>query len=933
MDSLSSWRNAGSGFDLSNVPAHRRPLSSSSTASTSQRSRKPTPSSTRAPTKQALLFSRDKTPLITPRESTSKPNRSTQSKLSANSIGRRTPLVEKPSNRASAISTTLGGGPSRKKKQSLELVDVDGPIDESSSDIRIQDSAKLSRSLSSASSTAPSTSKWKGKLSTSRQLPQYSTSGTSHSSIARQILNPTNPRKGPTIEFDRDDIGSDSDNEMKGETQRRKRRKIDWGGWGRLDLMNAEDAEEEEQERLIEQEKRRNGIEAYPHRGEEEIEGDDEERSTKARTSLDESQKQGQKSFVLNRLPPPRPSSRSQYRSTGSTQSSSGSVTSSAEDIQARLVPFKPAPRVLVPDSDELAPIESGEGLEEPDTEIEEDKEEEKRHELKAEKLKRPERSDDSGFVEMIDLSHSSSPNPRPLLRSTPPFNPHDNDDLESIPDSQPSVASHLSHALGSSPPRSSSSIVIIEQPSRRRLPPLLRPTESAILMPPPPAVAGPPRKRLRRGPPPRPIPPPTPSSSRVLVEDTQIFSPHRTSTSTSDKQPYRIFAEETLYSLNEEEEALRKWNELNTRLPSDLDRMRFDSDMSVRLPTPKPLRPSKELLPEQVQLESPSLSRSISTTTTNDQREEHEQAKLKDTTNLQAQAVPQTGVEGWQSLDLAWKGSLPLHPPPPPVPRQSRLTEHFSLNPSAADGELVEDSQAPAGGFEVYELERAVRDSIRYLTRKEEVPTGAGRVEVVKTEEEEKREMEEEDEIQSDCSSPLTELSPSPSPLPPHPEPQLQKAVADVQEEEAIEEVIPDSDPEDDYNSISSNNQGRTLPISPLGGKTIRSRFPRYELPKSVLEFGKDENAEMDNSSKEGGAGEGGMMEESMWESYWTLGTPNDEVEQLDGEEVVEGDRSKTVTELLLEQAPEIDLPPGWNYDDEGELVKESYEGADGEL
>ncbi|GAA5974624.1 hypothetical protein JCM5350_001223 [Sporobolomyces pararoseus] len=970
MDSLSSWRNAGSGFDLSNVPARQRPHSSSSTASTSQqRSRKPTPSSSRAPNKQALLFSRDKTPLITPRDSTSKPNRSTQSKLSASSFGRRTPLVEKPSNRTSTASSSVGGGGSiRKKKQSLELVDVDVVITEASSDVRNRDSAQLSKSLSSLSkslssnsSTLPSTSKWKGKLSNNRQSPHPSTVGISHSSIARQILNPTKPRKGPTIEFDRDDVGSDSENEMKGESQRRKRRKVDWGGWGKLDLMNAEDAEEEERERAIERETSNN---RYP--SPEDQEGKDEkERSPKTRTSINKSQKQVQKSFVLNRLPPPRPPSRSQNRPTASTQSSSGSVTSSAEDIQARLVPFKPAPRVLVPDSDELAPVEYGEGLEEPDTEMEEEEEEEEEEEdqqpaeqQRHEKFKRPERSDDSGFVEMIDLSHSSSPRSRPPLRSTSPFDSDDNDDVESIPDSQPSVASHLSLPLGSSPPRSSSSVVILERLPQRRPPPLLKPTESAILMPPPPAIANPPRKRLRRGPPPRPNPPPTPSSSRVLVEDTQLFSPFSrrsptTKSSTSESRPYRIFAEETQYGLNEEEEALTRWNELNTRLPSDLDGMRFDSDMSVRLPTPKPLRPSKELVvQDKNRLESPSLSRSVTTITPINRVEEgnEQEGTTNDISNLGARTSPKisVNVEGWQSLDQAWKGSLPLSPPPPPVPRQSRLTEHFSINPSivavAPGGEVVEDSQAPAGGYEVYELERAVRDSIRYLTRKEEgegVSVAVGKDDVGKLEEEQEKEKEkeEEDEIESDCSSPLTELSPSPSPLPPHPELQLQEASADdVREEEGgEEELIPDSDPEDDFNSTSSNNRGKTLPISPLGGESIRSRFPRYELPKSVLDFGKEKtNAEMENPKQVGGEEEeevGMVGEESMWESYWTLGSPTNEGDE--NEEVVGGaNRSKTAAELLLEEAPEIDLPPGWSYNDQGELVKECYyEGLDGEL
>jgi hypothetical protein len=152
------------------------------------------------------------------------------------------------------------------------------------------------------------------------------------------------------------------------------------------------------------------------------------------------------------------------------------------------------------------------------------------------------------------------------------------------------------------------------------------------------------------------------------------------------------------------------------------------------------------------------------------------------------------------------------------------------------------------------------------------------------------------------------------------------------VHEEEDESSVIPESDPEDDLSTTSSSRKGRrSMPISPLGGKQIHSRFPKYELPKSVLEFGNEVSDEGKQDEGEDAAqGEVGM-EESLWESYWTVASPDDEQE----EEVGEGDAtvgaSKTVAELLFEQVPQLNLPAGWYENEDGELVRKEID-LDGE-
>ncbi|GAA5883275.1 hypothetical protein JCM16303_007343 [Sporobolomyces ruberrimus] len=957
MDRITSWASAGAGFTVSTTPSTRRPTASSSTSrSTNSQSRKPKPPNTasrnRAPpktSKQPLLFSLDKTPLVTPRESNStrKPGTasSTQSKLSQSSfIERRKPLQEKSTNRLSTQRST-GRGKSR-KRETLEFDDEyeeeDGDDDRSKPEPRRNERRTnvSSRSNSSDETTnvaislldtsTSSAFRWEGKLST-RKVSQSDTTSSHGSITARKILYPPKDRnRGPTIEFDGEDleVGA-SEDEMKGEEERRKRKKWDLGGFGKLDLVDSGDVEDYDLERR--------------RRVRDLREGNARKSDTEEETSTLTSKPIRPRTERTDpNLPRPRPSSTlplSQYRSTRQPVSSDSTTTSSAEVVQARLVPTKRPARVLVPDSDELTPPanESEEEGEEPDTELDDDEVAEiERTETRVVKKEEDkgtvgERSDDSGFVEMIDLSHlpsssSSDPGQQRIEVEEPVTEEGEQeDDLESIPDSQPSIASHLSRPLGSSPPppRSDASIMILEPTTRPSPRPFcLKPSDSAILMPPPPppldsTTTTIPRKRLRRGPPPR-----------VLAEETQYPLSHSPSTdnTTITKQRFRIFCEETQSEslpppligpppprrgeAGDGLEMLKRWNEENVRLPSDLPDLSSDQ---IVLPQPPP-RPPKELAaaPTKTIQEGKSLEEE-------EKKEEGDGSKRKD--------------DAWTSLDSAWSGQLPIPPPPPVPPRQSRLTDHFALtleerSRGGGRGEIVEDSQGggqgEGKGFELEALERAVRDSIQGLgCEKDLYRAGRG------------NEQEEEEEETLRGSSPLSSLSPSLPPSSPPPQP-----LEDEEEEDRMEldeqgagdgerdgdEVVPDSEPEEDFVSFSTRR-----PLASIDTSFFDDKFPKYVLPSSVLRLewkGKqgEEEIAIVGEEEEKGRDVVEEPEESLWESYWTLGSApqpshGDDDCQDDGNGEG-GGKSKTVAELLFAGAPDVDIPSDWVHGENGELV-----------
>jgi hypothetical protein len=221
--------------------------------------------------------------------------------------------------------------------------------------------------------------------------------------------------------------------------------------------------------------------------------------------------------------------------------------------------------------------------------------------------------------------------------------------------------------------------------------------------------------------------------------------------------------------------------------------------------------------------------------------------------------------------------------------------------------------------------LERAVKDSIQGLgCEKDLYRAGRG------------NEQEEEEEETLRGSSPLSSLSPS---LPPSsPPPQL---LEDEEEEDRMEldeqgagdderdgdEVVPDSEPEEDFVSFSTQRP----PLASIDTSFFDDKFPKYVLPRSVLRLERKGEKGEETIERVGGEEEKGRdvveePEESLWESYWTLGSApqpshGDDDCQDDGNGEG-GGKSKTVAELLFAGAPDVDIPSDWVHGENGELV-----------
>ncbi|GAA6061397.1 hypothetical protein JCM10212_000657 [Sporobolomyces blumeae] len=619
MDQFASWRNAGLGF--AGTPTQ----TGISTSVKSSQPRRPIPSSSSSSSRQPLLFSLDKTSRVTPRPSAPRP-RETQSKLSASTLQRK-PLGRKD-NRLSASPAD----DRRSKGKRRATIDEPAPEAMSSSHSSTTEAHDVFDSLLSATKPRVSTSsRWNGRLS---RNPSTSSSSTAKStpSIAREILRSSSShrRKGVTIEFDGPEVPFD-ETELDGERERKKRRREDQGGWGRLDLVDSDAFADDSLAVLprgpVQAKGRARSRSSLELGG---SDGLDEVHAGETDVELELAHDVPQCPLRLDDDEPATPDStrdpsQASARRASPAKSWSTQSSDSASDVQAQLVPWsvkrtKPTStsKELVPDSDEIeGPIDSDEGGLE--------SEEGERPELGGSDVERgatnkdarATRSDDSGFaepdglfadlpVEVLDLSHSSS---SPVFaRHRPPsrdlthqgIDNDDDDDDESVPDSQPSsVASHLSLLGSSSPvtlcdpvPKRTRSTSPPAPTSVRRAPrverPALQPTASGILMPPPPDVPTK-RRRLRRGPPPRP-------DSRVLVEDTQLVvaaspRPHSKESTTPScprSGPATVVCEETQYGPD-----VDTWDPYY-RLPSDFPQL--DSD-DLRLPSPRPLRrPPKEV-------------------------------------------------------------------------------------------------------------------------------------------------------------------------------------------------------------------------------------------------------------------------------------------------------------------------------------------------
>ncbi|GAA6031049.1 hypothetical protein JCM8097_003979 [Rhodosporidiobolus ruineniae] len=603
-----TWESAGSGFgpSTSSSTSQRR---SQSTATTQQR-----------------LAPLGKKPLVTPRQSTplsssASTRKSTQSKLSAASFGARRALTERADNArptasgsrsagSSASSSSTAKGKGKQRERERDDNDAGSNGDEEAD--AVKDKLKkpsgwpsfaglFSRRSSKSTSTSSASS------SATRDAPVKS--------LGRAILNPSPASLSRRASTSRQLAFSDSDSASDGEESRKKRRRTDRGGFGKLDLVGAE----ESMGGMGSQEGGAGGGSKGKEAKREAIEMDldgavDEEQQYDLPTS--------RSSRSSRRDPIPIPSSPS--------SSSASSTGCTAETLQAQLVPARrrsrspfsrPAqqrkPVILVPDSSPEKPM-SGSYVEEPETEDDDEQEEEEEAVLDALVRRFPAGGksggevDDSGFAEAEDLELDLVSSPKQEKEA---------DTLPSVVDL--SLASSSSPAVGALPARRTTSssggnklIVASSSPSPSPSGAQDSPssgsgsgsglegrdslgrTASAILMPPPPLPS---RKRLRRGAP----------STRAAAEEAEREAEEREKQEAErervkakekkEKKRARVLVEETQ---GEEEDdsrarALAEWDArpvdvlCDETQPCALDPAWHafpPSSLPLPLPTPRPL-------------------------------------------------------------------------------------------------------------------------------------------------------------------------------------------------------------------------------------------------------------------------------------------------------------------------------------------------------
>lgn len=330
--------------------------------------------------------------------------------------------------------------------------------------------------------------------------------------LGKRIINPPadQRRRGPTIDFDTSQEPPADENEMEGETQRRKRKRVQEGGRGQLDLVPVDDHEgfggrtqpsgsgRKRVKRELELERASQQTMAMGEESAEE-EFELEEQQEQEQEQVEDSWEPEPSTAPDDPMPDQPPSSQHPMRSYA--ESSEGGD----DFLQQQLVPRREDTSViLVPDSDDLAPMSSGEG-----------------------RWEGAGMADDSGFAEMDDEPEAKDESMGSIL---PP---------------------HLTSSYRSRPPKTLSAAIKEEAmdedavpESQPPFPSLVRDhrsigrTPSGILMPPPPL----PRRRsspsdsaVEEPSSPRSTTPPTDSPHSkpvVLVPNTQLrdnsISPHR---------------------------------------------------------------------------------------------------------------------------------------------------------------------------------------------------------------------------------------------------------------------------------------------------------------------------------------------------------------------------------------------------------------------
>lgn len=492
-----------------------------------------------------------------------------------------------------------------------------------------------------------------------------STSSTRQPNLGRKMINPppSQRRRGPTISFDDDEELPYDDTEMGGEELRRRKR-VQEGGKGQLDLVPAEDHEGFEDGSVRPKKKLRRELEfltegeldeneeddADVEEEDAETEDDDDAMSVDNRPiaskkedavvvnhqSFSEPETMDE-SLDLNPAPGPIPVQALPPITLPSDRLPASSLSSDDESFQHLLVPAsRPRPQsktiVLVANSDDedacaqLAARMGAGG------------------------------SDDSGFAEMEEDPKEALPSPSPTLKSMPEgilvVQPaslrHNSPAFDSFDFSSPQFET-LPYETFSSLYTAPSQGLSAADETRDHNNSLGR-TASAILMPPPPVPRrstslsqSPSKDRAPRSDvllddaqaplqlSPLPIPNPLPSTKRriVLVPDTQYSLPHASPQSLSQFSQDEILCEETQY-------------------PESLP-IASTSNLPPNPPRPAPKRDST--------------------------------------------------AAAWNGLASAWEGQH-IEPPRSVPPRQTHLSEFFAVPPPREDENVVlDDSQAPWDG------------------------------------------------------------------------------------------------------------------------------------------------------------------------------------------------------------------------------------------
>ncbi|GAA5924393.1 hypothetical protein JCM1841_001688 [Sporobolomyces salmonicolor] len=844
---------------------------------------------------QTRLFALGKTALVTPPATSSRPNPTQkQSKLSMDAFSRKptAPKENRPPVASSSCTLKVDKGKRRA---------VDGPTSSSAND---HDSAISSAPSASRKRRLPNVTRNSPSAWTSTSFPSSHARNPRSHTVARSILNPSRSqrRPGPTLCFSDDESLPLDDAEMDGEDARKKRRREDRGGFGKLELCDADapggfHSGSQGWPREMKKRIQKEALEVSSEQEYEELAGSDEKPPRRASSveiiaqdvhHLVEDEDLAEPSTIGSSCYATAPHLRvSPYHARSSSpqlrQHSPRYHTSSnqSSDSKAELVSLQPqpsrSPRVLVPDSDELGPSSDVD-------ELGDNEEDEAELEALVQRLgEKGAKADDSGFAEAEDMDfdasepttfHTAPNSPFSIVDPAPPTGEHQ--DAEDLPNSQPTIPPltvDLCVASSSPPPPASC-------PHRS-----LGRTPSGILMPPPlvPNSSSTGLRRLRRGAPSSRSPQP-----RVLVEDTQPNAvPAQFAVTPELTIPGRIvLCDETQYP----PPPVMPLEEL-LELASD------DLVLPEPRPLERPLPPSSPPLPEGEEEDlEPALALPTPPAGPLPAGTDSAHDAFHSLPHLSPAQAPWTAA-----LASAWEGQRP--PSPSSFVRQARLNEFFRPIPTTAPGllddddetalELVADSQRSP-----YETgwEQATAFQLRqaYRTSRTGLASAPGH-----------RSKVQDDE--------------------------------DVEDADGVEHegVVGDSDPEDDAPVLVGACAGGGSPL----GTPVKARFPRYSPGKlravlmrrsrGVVEVEKEEEEQ-----EHGPEMAPGEAEVTQWESYWSYPAtdpspplpPSPSRREADVPALVptaSQRRNWLLLQKLVQAAPSDSLPPGWAEGDGGTLVR----------